>query len=505
MIDLVAGATNALELRVMAGTKPLAAARLWHPKCETCRRPLRFITGRGPHDFTCVNTDCDDRHDLVEASSQRYPLSKLAAEREGHVEDSIAIFGGNGAGKTYFVAQLAVAVAIGRENPDVAEWVRANGIDPQLVPPLGGLVIASSLTSALSRDTLRKAIAEFVPPGSKWKNQHGDGQAEVTPAGAVGLGKIVFKSNDQGREKYQGYAAALVILDEEHDLDVYEECLERTSRVRWEGRSGYIVLSMTPLKGFTWVHRVFVAEESRDAGTRAAWIWGENNPYLDHVARKRKLERKSLSGAMRAARDRGVFGVPSGLVYRSWSRHVHVIEPFRPPTGPDSGWFWFEGIDFGDRNPFSYGLYAFDSHDNRLYRVAEWYKRETLLSEHAAQIKRIRAEWGVDPRRVITIADPAQAGQRRSLALEHGIGSSKAKKDLRLGIEACQERLRYGAAVEAGFYVFNTCRHFVAEIEGYRWAESKTKTDQKELPLKRDDHAMDEWRYVCVKVARMAA
>lgn len=491
-MQLIDGARSAVDLRRWRRKHPLAAARLWHPVCPSCKAPLRWIAGRGPHDFTCVNGKCERWRTLIEASSQRYPLSL-------NIELALSVFGGNGAGKTYLVAQLCTAVAMGREHPDVAAWVKANGVLPELIPPKGGLVIASSLTGSLSKDTLRPAVAKYMLPGSTWRNRDSNQQAEVVPRERCGDGKIIFKSNEQGREKFQGYPCPLFVLDEEHDADVYEECLQRTDRCRWEGRSGYGVLSMTPLKGFTWVHDEFVDVDTRTDGTRAAWIWGENNPFLDQKARKKKLERKSLSEAMRAARDRGVFGNPEGLVYRTWRRDMHVIKPFTVPNS----WHWIEGIDFGDRNPFAYGLYAFDSGNDRLYRVAEHYAAEMPLSEHAKIIKALRKRWRVNERRLYTFADPAQAGQRRSLSYEHGISTIKATKGIADGIMACQERLRYDAAVEPGFYCFDTCRHFVREIEGYRWAERKVKTDQPELPLKRDDHAMDEWRYVCRGLARL--
>jgi phage terminase large subunit-like protein len=495
--DLVGGAWGGVKLAAIERVRPLASARLWHPVCPSCRRLLRWVKGRGEHGFTCTGASCEARHTLVEASSQRYPLSRP-------VELALLLAGGNGSGKTELVAQLAVAVSIGLDNPDVAAWVEANGVDPSLIPPKGGLVVMSSLTSALGKLTTRLKVAKYLPPGSTWRNQDGQGEATVVPAGACGDGRIVFKSNDQGRGRFQGFAAALIVLDEEHDRSVYDECLQRLSRFRWrtpEGvtRSGYMLLSMTPLKGLTWVYDEFVDPAKRNTFGRVCWIWGENNPHLDQRARLAAISSSSISDSMRAARDRGTFGNAEGLIYRSWRRDVHVIKGFRPDWRLP-GWYAFEGIDFGDRNPFAYALYAYDQNDDRLYRIAEWHKAETLLSEHARQIKQIRREWNVPAEKLFTIADPAQRAQRRLLTYEHGISTIKARKDVQAGIAACQERLRHTAEVEPGFYVFEGCTGFVREIEGYRWLERDVKSDQPEQPFKKDDHAMDEWRYVCMAI-----
>lgn len=493
---LYGGAEAAVGLRATKVQTPLRLARLWHPVCSACRHPLRWVRGKGANGMTCNRAGCSARHRLVEATSQRYPLSRS-------IQDALAVFGGNGAGKTFLVAQLALAVAIGRDNPDVARWVKANGVAPELIPPKGGLVIFSSLTSNLSKLTARPAVKRFAPIGSSWRNEEGQGEAECVPFGRCGDGKIVFKSNDQTADKFQGAACALVILDEEHDKAVYDEVMARTDRFRWEGRSGYVVLSMTPLKGFTWVFDTFVDPETRDEGTRAAWIWGENNPHLDQVARARKLRRKSLSAAMRSARDRGVFGSAEGLIYGDyWRPDVHVIPAFKIPRD----WYWVESIDFGDRNPFSYGLHAYDPSTDTLYRVAEHYRAGWNIAKHAERIKELRAEHGVNLRRLFTVSDPAQKGQRRSLDELCGIPNDRAKKDVLAGIGELQARLDFDADTEPGFYVFDTCVAFVKEIMSYKWEKKpRSKRDEPEQPLKKDDHAMDDARYACMAVRYQVA
>ena len=82
-----------------------------------------------------------------------------------------------------------------------------------------------------------------------------------------GVSVLGFKSYDQGRESFQGTARHVVHLDEEPELDVYEECLLRTMTV-----GGHMVLTMTPLKGMTPMVRHFVEGEVPGcAVVRAGW------------------------------------------------------------------------------------------------------------------------------------------------------------------------------------------------------------------------------------------
>jgi phage terminase large subunit-like protein len=62
--------------------------------------------------------------------------------------------------------------------------------------------------------------------------------------------KVTFKSYEQGREKAQGAGKVLVWFDEEPPKDIYEECFVRQEA----GTTLNIILTMTPIKGMTWVY-----------------------------------------------------------------------------------------------------------------------------------------------------------------------------------------------------------------------------------------------------------
>ena len=70
---------------------------------------------------------------------------------------------------------------------------------------------------------------------------------------------LQFKSYSEGRESYQGTAQHVIELDEECPMDIYSECLLRTTETGgFEG--GMIMLTFTPLNGLTPVVEMFLGE-----------------------------------------------------------------------------------------------------------------------------------------------------------------------------------------------------------------------------------------------------
>jgi phage terminase large subunit len=413
-----------------------------------------------------------------ERTSQREAMRNLG-------EDATLVVGGNGAGKTMLGGQVAAAFVLGRDHPDAAAWLDANGVDASFFPPRGDNVIASSLNSALSIDVQRAMVAKFLPPVEvRWRNQHAPGVASVTVL-ATGK-KIIFLTNDAKARAFQGYAAGLVWLDEEHDEPVYNECLQRISRSRWDGRSGWILGTMTPLKGMTWVHRRFV--ETPDEGTRWHALHGGDNPHIDQEKRERLL--KGYGVHEREARDKGVFVVLEGRVFIEWDRSIHVVESTPIPDG----WLRFAGWDFGTRNPTAIPLLAHDPSDDTIHVYREHYQADKALAWHADKFKAMTG----GTRQEFICADSADKGARIQLAQTYSIStvpSPKGPNSIRDGINRIAARLTPDANGRPHFVVHDCCAHLIKEIESYRWDPTQKKGDLADAPLKKDDHAIDAVRY----------
>lgn len=463
---------------------PLAHARLWH---------------RTGMDMT----PSDDYPDGRPRTSQRRALNKCV----GSV--LTAVLGGNGTGKTEGVSQLSVAAALGRDHPDTREWLRVNKLDPELVPPYPGRVLVSALTGNDSKRVVRRKVDKYLPVGAVWRNKNGDGEAYCYPLGGQtrdGGGVIVFKSNDQGPDKHQSDEYDIIIGDEEHDEPVVEEWLGRLGRRPWKG--GYIVLSMTPLKGLTWVYRDCVDARTRKEGYGYDELHGPDNPYADQAGRRRWFG--SLTASRRAAREFGKFAALVGRVYDMFDRRTHVIPPMLPPVE----WTRYQGWDWGGRAP--HVLWAAQDPGGRLivYRelaprrgVTETPIRTTELIEDAMRIEAEAGDaFGAYWYRVADSEDPGaiMEAAARGLMLD---AASKGPGSVDRGIEMVQAQIALmngytGEPQEPQILITEDCPVLISEMDGMRWRPQRVGQ-----PLQVDptcaDHGPDALRYIVMLRAEL--
>ena len=196
-----------------------------------------------------------------------------------------------------------------------------------------------------------------------------------------GTSVIGFTCCDQGRERFQGSSLDFVWFDEEPPKDVYEECLMRVI-----DRRGDVFGTMTPLKGLTFLYEEIYLNPKNNPEIWYEFMEWADNPYLnaEEIAH---LERTMDETTLQSRRF-GRFCTREGLVYPEFSEET-VIEPF--PVPPE--WFDCISIDPGLKNPLSAHWYAVD-YDGNVYVIAEWYKAEADMDEHARAIHAISEKLG---------------------------------------------------------------------------------------------------------------
>lgn len=207
---------------------------------------------------------------------------------------------------------------------------------------------------------------------------------------------------------------------------------------------------------------------------------------------------QALTGVRRKRLYEGVWAAAEGLVYDAYDAATHLIDRFSIPAE----WRRFRVIDFGYTNPFVCQWWAQDN-DGRLYRYRELYKTQTLVSDHATEIKR----HSEGETYVATVADH-DAEDRATLAAA-GIPTIPAFKAVGVGIQAVQNRLRPAGDDKPRIYLLRDslvsrderlveakkplCTE--QEIDGYVWEKAADGRPVKEAPVKVDDHGCDATRY----------
>lgn len=392
------------------------------------------------------------------------------------------VFGGNRSGKTECGAVETVYMALGnhpyRENrKNTSGWV-------------------VSLSRQVQRDVAQEKILHYLNPAYIVKIVMASGSKDSPESGMIdfilvrnvfgGISKIGFRNCEQGREKFQGASLDYVWFDEEPPYEIYNEC-----KMRVLDKKGDIFGTMTPLKGLTWVYNEIYLNQSNSKEIWCEHMQWEDNPFLD------KEEIDLLTSTMSAdeleARKYGKFVNSSGMVYTEFDENVHVIDPFNVPKE----WYDNISIDPGLNNPLSAHWYAEDF-DGNIYVIAEHFEAKKDVVYHAERIKEIcqRLDWPKNSAGKISALIDSAANQRTlasqknvvELFYENGILTCpRVDKDMYSGISVVKKYLK-NAEGKTRLYIFKNCINLIREFKSYWWGSG-------DLPIKRDDHALDELRY----------
>jgi phage terminase large subunit len=208
-----------------------------------------------------------------------------------------------------------------------------------------------------------------------------------------------------------------------------------------------------------------------------------------------------------------------GQVYTEFRQDLHVIPPFAIPKE----WTRHIGIDHGYRNPSAW-IWGASDYDGNLYIYREFYQNEWLIEQickqgkdgkpSVMQMMQIPATY---PPRYEKIEwakiDPSTNSRRNEREgkkisdfdiyaenLPSDFPLQPANNDVTVGIDRVKTWLKPDSNGKPRLYVFSTCTNLIDEIGKYRYPEltvsQQGKKNEKENPLKVDDHACDALRYL---------
>lgn len=398
------------------------------------------------------------------------------------------VFGGNRTGKTECGAVETIWLALGihpyKENRKHVDcWV-------------------VSLSNRVQKEVAQAKILKYLPKSSIVEIIMNEGKKSMPENGTIecivvknafgNKSRIWFKSCEEGREKFQGASLDFVWFDEEPPEDIYIEC-----KMRVLDKCGEIFGTMTPLKGLTFIYNEIYLNEKNDPEVFYEFISWEDNPFLN----KKEIERLSfsLSPDEIESRKYGRFSFyNAGLVYPEFDVNVNVIEPFSIP--PD--WQDMISIDPGLTNPLSCHFYARDYDDN-VYVVAEHFESNKTVEYHSKKILEIakNLSWKKLKNGMIESLIDSAAKQKTlssqkcvvDLFYDNGIITNpNVNKDVLSGISVVKTYLK-NMHGQSKLFIFSNCVNLIQEFKSYRWGNG-------DVPIKKDDHALDELRYYIMSI-----
>lgn len=227
--------------------------------------------------------------------------------------------------------------------------------------------------------------------------------------------------------------------------------------------------------------------------TESGWSYHHytsyDNPYLD----------KDELDAARASMDEdsfeqefmGEFRKMSGLIYKAFSRDTHMV---KIPLNMQ-GYTTYRSLDFGFGHNAALGYFAVNPDMTAIYCFDGLYRSQLDTEQLADNIKLkdsdkyITNAWA-DSAQPQTIEDLNRKGV-------HFNAVEKGPDSVVKGIANVAELLKIRKDTGKPTLMFADYLTWIAdEFEQYRWVQNKNETSAvKEMPLKRDDDAMDMIRY----------
>ncbi len=331
----------------------------------------------------------------------------------------------------------------------------------------------------------REKVKTYLPAGQivsvAWHNKGRDIPAIVRLRNG---NWIEFKAFEQGRVAFQGRDIQAIYADEQCEHDA--EGIWHEMQMRLLDSGGFCAWSCTPLIPQPWLEEraadpgpndaVFFADLNDNRASRGGYIADDQ---IDALIAEWPEE-------IQETRIRGHFAAFLGTVYKGFRRDVHVRDIALPADAEH-----YRAIDFGFNNPFVC-LWAARYGPDRLWHVyAEHYQARESLAWHAECIRRRRGRY------IATWADH-DAQDVYELA-EKGIKTLPAKKDVRLGIELVQAKLKVHN-FRPSLTIAPGCINTIREMVAYRWKEGTETRDPRDEPVKQHDHCPDALRYLLYSV-----
>ena len=322
---------------------------------------------------------------------------------------------------------------------------------------------------------------------------------------------IEFMSYDQDLDKFAGTSRHWIHFDEEPPKPIWQEC-----KARLIDTGGDYYITMTPVEGMTWIH-----DDLYEPNVEKPWdeqkcqiieVDMRDNPHLSKSAIEEYID--GLDDEDLVRRVQGKFEAKGGLIYKSFDSKIgglHVLEEEIPNDEVrrrfgNGEYIIVCSLDHGLNNPTAVYWTAIDT-SGFCITFREHYKSEWTVDQHAARIKQINREHGIEPD--IYVADPSIA-QRNAVTntsvyteyVKFGVAFTMGNNDVNAGIGRMRRYLKADKRTGiARWRVTPDCKELIREMKKYRWKTYRQKSlnfenNAYDEPHKKDDHGCDSIRYM---------
>lgn len=288
-------------------------------------------------------------------------------------------------------------------------------------------------------------------------------------------GSLIQLKGWEAIENLRGQAFDLVVLDEVAMFKNFWLEWQEVIRPTLTDTKGETLFISTP-KGFNHFYDLFNFQ-NQDTDYKSFHFTSYDNPFLPfEELEKAKQEMAEDRFAQEYMAD---FRKTHGLVYKEFdrARHVYSNTDDEPEYIVDT----LAGIDWGYTNPASVHRVR-KSADRHYWIDSEYYKTGRTTEEIVEYVRTLK------PTKVYP--DPAEP-DRLEIARKLKLNVREVSKDIIAGVDCVRDLLKQGR-----IHIHSSCINLIQEFETYMYPEKKPEKNEPELPIKENDHALDEIRYV---------
>ena len=330
----------------------------------------------------------------------------------------------------------------------------------------------------------RNLLSELAPTlrrlGMEVRERRGENLLAVRFRGHENRFLLFGGRDESSAALIQGSTLAGVLLDE---VALMPRSFVEQAVARCSVAGSRLWFNCNPEGPQHWFYQEWILKAAERRALRLHFTM-EDNPALPERIRERY--RRNYSGAFYRRFVLGEWTAAEGRVY-------DFFDPERDAADAPEGEFsaWRISADYGTVNPASFGLWGL--WEGVWYRVREFYYdsrkvgRQRTDAEYAEDLERLAG--GREIQRVIV--DPSAASFIETLR-RRGFQVVKADNDVSDGIRVTADLLRQGRVA-----ICRGCGDCLREIAQYCWEQR----GERDVPRKKDDHAMDDLRYFAMDLA----
>ena len=299
-----------------------------------------------------------------------------------------------------------------------------------------------------------------------------ESRLELEVRSLKGESSFIFLRGWESVETLRGQRFDFLVIDEIASMRNFWLNWEEVLRPTLTDTRGEVMFISTP-KGFNHFYDLYNLQ-NKDNDFKSFHFSSYDNPHLPFDELEKA--KQTMTEDRFAQEYMADFRKTQGLVYKEFNRDRHIFDKVIYNTIER-----LAGIDWGYTNPAAVHLVEKDS-DRHYWVSNEFYKPQKTTQEIIEFTRSLRPE-KVYP-------DPAEP-DRNEEARKAGLNVREVSKDIEAGINCVRELLKQNR-----LHVHSSCINLIQEFETYMYPDKKPEKNEPEVPIKENDHALDEIRYV---------